>query len=353
MEPGREIRLSFLSDRKGKVTGTQVWVLRLRGGEARQITNVPKKQGEIKAYRWPPDGQRLLLTVHTGGTVSANAFNDAAAKKVLPPIVITRYHFNQDIIGYLTAKSHTFLHLYDVATGKVQKLTSGDQYDERGGMWSPDGKEIAYISNHTAEPDRNITMQLFVVATSGEAQPQQLTHYEGANGGPPEWSPDGKEIGFLRGGPIQYWQQQENRLAVIAADGGHARVVAAKLDRPVSDPQWASDGRHILGLVTDDRNQYPANKDAVAGTVRRLVGSEDVSGSLTGKAGHEALVWTSDTKQSERTARASTAWSHSRISLGRRSPIRCSCGSTADRMDRTRMPFRRCGSCSRRAATRC
>ena len=162
---------------------------------------------------------------------------------------------------------------------KVQKLTSGDQYDERGGMWSPDGKEIAYISNHIAEPDRNITMQLFVVATSGEAQPQQLTHYEGANGGPPEWSPDGKEIGFLRGGPIQYWQQQENRLAVIAADGGHARVVAAKLDRPVSDPQWASDGRHILGLVTDDRNQYPANKDAVAGTVRRLVGSEDVSGS--------------------------------------------------------------------------
>src|SRR6185503_15481086 len=62
---------------------------------------------------------------------------------------------------------------------KVQKLTAGDQYDERGGMWSPDGKEIAYISNHIAEPDRNITMQLFVVATSGEAQPQRLTQLRG------------------------------------------------------------------------------------------------------------------------------------------------------------------------------
>src|SRR6185437_3736463 len=90
-------------------------------------------------------------------------------------------------------------------------------------------------------PNRNITTQLFAVATRGEAQPRQLTHYEGANGGPPQWSPDGKSIAFLRGGPIQYWQYQENRLAVVAADGsGHAKVVAAKLDRPVSDPQWTS-----------------------------------------------------------------------------------------------------------------
>src|SRR5579872_1781293 len=34
--------ISFLSDRKGKVEGTQVWVLSRTGGEARQLTAVPK-----------------------------------------------------------------------------------------------------------------------------------------------------------------------------------------------------------------------------------------------------------------------------------------------------------------------
>lgn len=292
--------ISFLSSRKGKVDGTQVWVLSREGGEARQLTDVPKKQGEIKDYRWSPDGQRLLLTVHTGGTVSANAFNDAKADKHLPPIVITRYHFKQDIIGYLTEKSQTFLYLYDIATAKMEKLTAGQEYDESDGTWSPDGREIAFISNHTAEPDRNITTQVFVVAAKAASEPRQLTHYMGVNAGPLEWSPDGREIAFLRGGELKYWQYQENRLAVIAADGStHAKVVTAKLDRPISDPHWTPDANHIVALVTDDRNQYPADIDVGTGSVRRLVDSEGVSGSLTGEAGREALVWTNDTLPSE------------------------------------------------------
>ncbi len=292
--------ISFLSGQKGRVEGTQVWVLSLRGGEARQLTDVPEKQGEIKAYRWSPDARRLLLTVHTGGTVSANAFNDAKENKSLPPIVITHYLFKQDIVGYLTAKSHTFLYLYDVPTGKLRKLTPGEVYDESDGTWSPDGKEIAFISNHTAEPERNINTDVFVVAAKAGSEPRQLTHYTGADVGPPEWSPSGNEIAFLRGGHVKFWQYQENRLAIIAADGsGHAQVVTADFDRPISDPRWTSDGRQLVALVTDDTNQYPAIIDVATAAVKRLVDSDGVSGSLTARAGHEALVWTTDAKPSE------------------------------------------------------
>ena len=292
--------ISFLSDRKGKVEGTQVWVLSRSGGEARQLTAVPKKQGEIKDYRWSPDGKRLLLTVHTDGTVSANEFNDAKAKKYVQPIVITRYLFKQDIVGYVTAKAHTYLYLYDIAAGNSQKLTSGDQYDESDGTWSPDGSEIAFISSHAAEPDRDVNTDVFVAVANAGSEPRQLTHYAGADVGPPMWSPDGKEIAFLRGGVVKYWQYQENRLAVIAADGsGHAKVVTADFDRPIIDPQWAPDGKHIIAMVTDDRNQYPANIDVATGTVNRLGDGEGVAGDHSEKAGHEALVWTTDTQPSE------------------------------------------------------
>ena len=292
--------ISFLSGRKGKVKGTQVWVLSRRGGEARQLTDVTKKQGKIEAYRWSPDGKRLLLTVHTGGTVSANAFNDAKEKKYIPPIVITRYLFKQDIIGYVTAKSHTFLYLYDIAIGKMKKLTAGKKYDERNGVWSPDGKEIAFISNHTAEPERNINTDVFVVAAKAGSEPRQLTHYTGADVGPLAWSPDGKEIAFLRGGHTKYWQYQEDRLAVIAADGsGHATVLTANFDRPIHDPQWTPDGKHVIALVTDDRNRYPASINVATDTVKRMVDSEGASWGHSGKMGHEALLWTTDTKPNE------------------------------------------------------
>ena len=292
--------ISFLSERQGKVGGTQVWVLSRQGGEARQLTDVSKKSGEIQAYEWSPDGKRLLLTVQTGGTVSANAFNDPKEKKYIPPIVITGYLFKQDIVGYVTAKAHTFLYLYDVATGKLTKLTAGKRYDESDGTWSPDGKEIAFISNHTAEPERDINTDVFVAAAVGGSQPRQLTRYTGTDEGPLAWSPNGKEIAFLRGGHVRYWQYQEDRLAVIAADGGsHAKVVTANFDRPIAEPQWTRDGKHIIALVADDRNQYPARIDVTTGTVKRLVAGEGVAARHSGKAGHEALLWTTDTRPTE------------------------------------------------------
>ena len=292
--------ISFLSDRTGKAQGTQVWVLSRRGGEARQLTDVSKKQGTIKSYRWSPDGRRLLLRVRTGGTVSANAFNDAKAKEYIPPIVITTYQFKQDITGYVTAKSHTFLYLYDISTGKLQKLTAGTQYDERDGVWSPDGKEIAFISNHTAEPDRNINTDVFVAAATPGTAARQLTHYTGADTGPLAWSPNGQEIAFLRGGHIQHWQYQEHKLAVIAASGdGRTRVVTAAFDRPIHAPQWTPDGRHIIALVTDDRNRYPVRIAVASGRVTRLVQGNGVSWGHSGMAGHEALLWSTDTKPSE------------------------------------------------------
>lgn len=55
-------RLAFLSDREGGKT--QIYVIDVTGGEARQLTAIPQGAG---APVWSPDGTRLVTVVRMGG----------------------------------------------------------------------------------------------------------------------------------------------------------------------------------------------------------------------------------------------------------------------------------------------
>ena len=102
--------LAFTSSRPGKAKGEQVWVLDRRGGEANQVTDVKQ---DIEDYRWSPDSQKLLLTLREKDEPDED---DKGGKPKPPkPIVLDRFHFKQDVEGYLTDK-HAHLFLFDIAS---------------------------------------------------------------------------------------------------------------------------------------------------------------------------------------------------------------------------------------------
>ena len=266
--------LAFTSSRPGPAKGNQVWLLDRSGGEAFQLTDV---KGRLQNYEWSPDSKRLALVIgDPDPDAEANAAAQAAGGKPKPPkpIVLDRYKFKQDIQGYLISGRHSYIYLFDIATKKSERLTTG-KWDEASPVWSPDGARIAFVSNHNADPDRDPEGQLFVAEAKAGATEKQLTTAENRAGrARPEWSPDGKWITFLDGEEKKWGAYSMSHLALVASDGSAAakRVAAVEaLDRGVSGPQFSADGKAIHFLVTDNRSVYPAQVNLASGKIDRLL----------------------------------------------------------------------------------
>ncbi|MCU0427588.1 MAG: S9 family peptidase [Candidatus Kapabacteria bacterium] len=246
--------LSFVASRGGADKKSQVWLLDRRGGEAFALTNV---KSDLNDYAWSPDGKKLVLVLKDVNPL------DSAKPKTAPPIVTERYHFKQDVEGYLWRTEKTHLYLFDVGTKKLDTLTRGT-FDDRSPQWSPDGSQIAFVSNRTPDPDYNNNTDIWIIEAKAGAKERQLTTWQGSDDNP-RWSPDGTKIAYTRSTSPDYIMYDQPVLTVIAAKGGEPTPLSLALDRPVSRPLWAADGQTLYATVTDDRRRSLAQFSLNAG----------------------------------------------------------------------------------------
>ncbi|HTM73727.1 MAG TPA: hypothetical protein VL198_10895, partial [Pseudolabrys sp.] len=190
--------IAFLSGREDENEIDQLWILPINGGEAEKLTDT---KGGVEDFAWSPDSKRLVLVVRDADPREPE--KREKQKKTVPPLVINRFHFKQDIDGYLTDRwSH--LQLLDLVTRKIDILTSG-KHDEFLPAWSPDGKEIAFVTKRGDDPDRTVNWDVWVVGAKPGAAERQITTSPEADPDPdwesaPAWSPDGKTIAYIHGG---------------------------------------------------------------------------------------------------------------------------------------------------------
>ncbi len=284
--------ISFLSDRPGPAKGTQVWVIDRRGGEPQQLTAITDQ--EIEGYLWAPDAKRLLLTMHPKAAPDQEEGKPPAPPK---PIVIDRYHFKQDIEGYLRDEAWDALYLYDIAAKKAEKLTAGKNVDEENAAWSPDGNWIAFVSNHDPDPDRSNNTDVFVVSPKAGSEARKLTTWAGPDGGRLAWSPDSKSIAYSQGAELKLLEYSQAKPALVTIEG-RITYPASTLDRSVSQPFFTSEG-HLTYLVSDDRYEYPAEVELTGNGVKRLLTGGGAVASWDVAAGHAALLYTTDSDAGE------------------------------------------------------
>jgi TolB protein len=121
------------------------------------------------------------------------------------------------------------LFLIDLGGGEPKNLTN-NKAEDRYPAWSPDGKQIAFVSDRDG-PQHNI----YVMDADG-GNVKQLTKGQEKYCYAPAWSPDGKKIAHI--------SRDESGAAtmIMDADGGNAKKIAENC----WDPQWSPNGKKIL-----------------------------------------------------------------------------------------------------------
>ncbi|MDX2269005.1 MAG: S9 family peptidase [Bryobacter sp.] len=258
--------LAFLSSRPGpdaKVKGTQIWLLDRRGGEAKQITAFKQS---LASFEWMPDSKGFLLIMKEKDADADKDPKDAKPK----PIVINRYAFKRDGQGYIHGPHRNRIYLYDLEAKKPELVTT-ENFDESDAQFSPDGKQIVFVSKRgPGDPDRGNNSDIWVVDAKPNSTPRRLTSFAG-NDSSPTWSPDGKYIAYTQGSLPAGGAYVMPRLMVVPAAGGEPKMLSAALDRGVSSPRFTADSRAVDFLVTDDRSVWLGRVPVGGGTIEKVL----------------------------------------------------------------------------------
>jgi dipeptidyl aminopeptidase/acylaminoacyl peptidase len=271
--------IAFLSSRAEK---TQLFRMRLMGGEAEQITT--EKDG-IGGFQWGPDRKRIAFLK----TDEKSEEEEKQEKE------------KRDVIK--VDQNYKFTHLYTIdlqdETYPTQRLTSGD-FQVTSFDWSPDGKTIVF--SHKADPKINTNFIesdiSWVSSDSGEVH--TLIDRPGADRSP-VFSPDGKRIAFLSQGgepqPIGLWD-----VYTTSFDSKKVEALPHTPDRNPALVGWSNDGNSLI--VTES---YHTSRVAMAlpasangsSDAKILTSQEGTTGSVDISSGHVAFVYQTTDKPAE------------------------------------------------------
>ena len=126
----------------------------------------------------------------------------------------------------------------DLTAGMASPCNSGVTSLEKEPAWSPDGKEIAFVSSA-----QGCALEIYTMNADGTGKVRLTTAGQNEADEGPSWSPDGREIVFSRS-----YEAKLPQVHSVDSDGVLGEV--AFPNTVGREPAWAPDGRRIVYRAT-------------------------------------------------------------------------------------------------------
>jgi len=213
--PDGEKLLFLSSNRLPEQKKSQIWVIPSSGGEASLVAGL--ENSGVANPAWASDSRRILFTSRVW----------AGEKPKTDVMVVTRLNYRLNGTGYYPGKR---VHLFSVRLGgKPRQLTKGE-FDVEAASWSPDGKEIALVTNPAEDADLTLVKDIYAIPSKG-GEMRQLTggkHYIGGL----SYAPSGEEVAYL-GHDRRESGATNTDIWAMPSEGGDAENLTALFDRSV------------------------------------------------------------------------------------------------------------------------
>ncbi len=288
--------LAFLSNRVDKNKPAQVFLIPFNGGEAHKLCDI---SGEINSISWSPNGNNLLCTVRKTDPEVLEREKDENKKKLgAVDRVYNRVFYKLDGYGYLPHE-RTHLWMIDARTGKANQLTDHPVWDEITPSFSADGKSIAYISNHSPDPDFEENDDLFILPLSRNGIPsgsaRKVTAPEGSKW-MPSFSPDGKWLAYfgVKGKNLGYSYKNIGLWVVPVSGSKPASNLTEKYDLHTAPdvindcgslewirPTWSIDGMRLFFQASVHGSAILKSISIKGGDLRDVVGEGGAVGAFS------------------------------------------------------------------------
>ena len=233
-----------------------------------------------------PDGNLVAFSTDVYPSCGANDNCDKEIDSTSAHGPIQAYLADHLLFRHWTqysAGKYTHIFIYNVENKTYTDVTPGKFVSPTfmlgGGVgynFSPDSKQLCFVSNHDPHPEASTNADLWIVpVTGGDAI--NITKGNKAWDGWPIYSPDGRYIAY-RTQLVPGYESDRFRLAIYDRQTKKSRILTDSFDNWVDDFRWSPDSKEIYFMGEVEGYEPIYKVDLASDKITNITGNQAISG---------------------------------------------------------------------------